>query len=43
LIPIMARQDNNKFNQQLTVIPELVEGLIQSFLKPFSLDPAHFL
>jgi hypothetical protein len=33
LIPFMVRQAHHERNQQLTVRPELVEGLIQSFLK----------
>jgi hypothetical protein len=33
LIPIMVRQAHHERNQQLTVRPELVEGLCQRFLK----------
>jgi hypothetical protein len=33
LIPFMVRQAHHEWNQQLTVRPELVEGLIQSFPK----------
>jgi hypothetical protein len=33
LIPFMVRQAHHERNQQLTVRPEPVEGLIQSFLK----------
>jgi hypothetical protein len=32
LIPTMVRQAHHERNQQLTVRPELVEGLIQNFL-----------
>ena len=34
LIPFMVRQAHHERNQQLTVRPEPVEGLKQSFLKP---------
>ena len=33
LIPLMVRQAHHERNQPLTVRPELVEGLNQSFLK----------
>ena len=33
LTMLIARQANHKHNQQVTIKPELVEGLDQSFLK----------
>ena len=33
LIPFMVRQAHHERNQQFAVRPELVEGLVQSFLK----------
>jgi hypothetical protein len=34
LIPFMVRQAHHERNQTLAVRPELVEGLVQRFLKP---------
>jgi hypothetical protein len=33
LIPLMVRQAHHERNQQLTVLPEPVEGLVQCFLE----------